>query len=59
VPFGFVHAVWQRLLNAMQPGDELWEFCSPPETWADEGGRAGYVLMRAGRVIEVVLTSIN
>lgn len=59
VPFGFVHAAWQRLLDAMQPGDELWEIRSPPETWADEGGRAGYALVRAGRVIEVVLTSIN
>jgi hypothetical protein len=59
VPFGFVHAAWRRLLDAMQPGDEVWEFCSPPEMWDDEGGRAGYVLVRAGRTIEVVLTSIN
>ncbi len=43
----------------MLPGDELWTFSSPPEDWANLGGRAGIALVRAGRSIGHVITSMN
>lgn len=43
----------------MMPGDELWTFSSPPEYWANLGGRAGIALVRAGRSIGHVITSMN
>lgn len=43
----------------MLPGDELWTFSSPPAYWADLGGRAGIALVRGGRSIGHIITSMN
>jgi hypothetical protein len=59
VPFGFLAEQWQQLRTGMRAGDELWEYCSPPETWDALGGRAGYGVVRNGRVFADVLTSMN
>ena len=37
-----------ELAESMAPGDELWAFSSPPETWRNLMGRAGIVLVRRG-----------
>jgi hypothetical protein len=59
VPFGFLAEQWQKLRTGMRVGDELWEYCSPPETWDELAGRAGYVVVRNGRIVADVLTSMN
>jgi prevent-host-death family protein len=39
---------WQRLKRLAKPGDEFWSFRSPPPTWAQKLGAAGYALVRDG-----------
>ena len=58
-PFGFSHQQWEELKAAMIPGDEIWTFTSPPESWRDLAGRAGVALVRAGVPIKVVTTAMN
>jgi hypothetical protein len=43
----------------MLPGDEVWEFSSPPELWQRLMGRAGIALVRNGRSIAHVVTRMN
>lgn len=59
LPFGFQNGVWRRLKERMQPGDELWEFSSPPESWAHLAGRSGIALLRDGQVIGSIITRMN
>lgn len=42
------HPNWLRLKRLAQPGDEFWRFRSPPRTWPNKVGVAGYALVRAG-----------
>jgi hypothetical protein len=58
-PFGFLNSQWEALKAEMQPGDELWSFASPPQSWEDLAGRAGVALVRDGNPIKVVLTVMN
>lgn len=50
---------WKALVATMQPGDELWSYCSPPDSWHQLAGRAGYAVVRQGEVIDVILTMMN
>ena len=59
VPFGFMSKQWRALLEQMKPGDELWEFCSPPHSWAIRCGHAGVALVRNGKVLGEVITRVN
>ena len=59
VPFGYLHRDWVRLLSRMREGDELWEYDSPPETWGYLCGRAGYAVVRQGKVVAVLETEMN
>ena len=59
VPFGFQNDRWRELLAQMQPGDELWEFSSPPDTWAHLCGRAGIALVREGKIVASLVTLMN
>ncbi len=59
VPFGFIHDDWKKFKAGMRPGDELWEFESPSHTWADLAGRAGFCIMRQGRIIDAFTTRMN
>ena len=47
------------LIVRMQPGDELWEWSSPPRSWGMMMGRAGIALVRNGRVLTEILTMMN
>lgn len=58
-PFGFSHQQWEDLKAAMVPGDEIWTFTSPPESWSGLAGRAGVVLVRNGVPIKMVITAMN
>jgi hypothetical protein len=56
-PFGFQHRKWERLKASMGEGDELWEFCSPPASWAHLMGREGYAVVRGGQVVDSIVTT--
>jgi hypothetical protein len=50
---------WNTLKAAIQPGDDIWIFCSPPKTWNALMGRRGIVLLREGKEIAKVVTVMN
>ena len=50
---------WRELKRLMQPGDELWTFRSPLEEWDGFMGWQGLVLVRGGKLVEVVVTAQN
>jgi hypothetical protein len=56
-PFGVLHGQWERLKRALEAGGELWEFVSPPESWAHRRGRQGYALVRRGEVVQSISTT--
>jgi len=37
-PFGFLNRQWEALKVEIKPGDELWSFCSPTESWQQLAG---------------------
>jgi hypothetical protein len=48
-----------KFISAMQPGDQLWWFSSPEETWRMLCGRAGYALVRNGDIIDRAIVVMN
>ena len=58
-PFGYINVKWEALKAEMHPGDELYAFRSPPESWQALAGRMGYALVRDGRVVREVVTLLN
>ena len=58
-PFGFKHGEWEALKAQMRPGDQLWTFASPAESWEHLAGRAGIALVRDGNTIAVLLGAMN
>jgi len=50
---------WERIKLRMLPGDELWTFSSPPDTWQALAGRMGVALVRDGHVIAHAITAMN
>jgi hypothetical protein len=57
-PFGNLYGRWERLKKGMTAGDELWEFVSPPESWAHRCGRQGYAVVRRGEIVASLMTSV-
>ena len=58
-PFGFKSGQWEAIKAAMQPGDELWTFISPAESWENLAGRAGIAVVRDGNPVMVLTTMLN
>ena len=58
-PFGFNNAQWEELKAHMQPGDELWTFSSPADSWQHLAGRAGVALVRNKKVVGAIVTLMN
>jgi hypothetical protein len=50
---------WERFKANIQPGDEVWYFCSPGETWEQLMGWRGYAIFRKGRLVEHYTTAEN
>jgi hypothetical protein len=50
---------WNHLKAGLQPGDEVWSFVSPADTWKHLTGRAGYVIVREGRLVDGMVTMMN
>jgi hypothetical protein len=55
----WVSGSWEKFKNKVEVGDELYEYCSPPETWDQLRGQAGIALVRDGKVIDEVVTVLN
>lgn len=45
--------------DQMRPGDELWEYNTGGDTWANLCGEMGYAIVRGGRVVEFVMAMMN
>jgi hypothetical protein len=58
-PFGFENREWEALKAQMRPGDELWTYASPADSWQHLAGRAGIALVRDGNPIAVLLGAMN
>ena len=58
-PFAFENPRWEALKGRMQPGDALWTFASRSESWQAHAGRSGIALVRAGKVVETLVTLMN
>ncbi len=58
-PFGFMNKQWEALKAQMRPGDEIWTFASPPDSWRNFHGRAGVALVRDGVAIDSITTRVN
>jgi len=48
-----------RLKGQYQDGDELYFFKSDRRSWRDLEGREGYVLIRRGKMADMMVTAIN
>lgn len=46
-------------ITKMEPGDELWQFCTGSRSWMTLGGRAGYMICRGDQVIASMLTRLS
>jgi hypothetical protein len=58
-PFGYQHDQWEALKAEMKPGDELWTFSSPADYWQHLAGRLGIALVRDGKIVDVIVTTMN
>jgi hypothetical protein len=55
----WIKTKWKPFVADMLTGDELWRFRSPSTTWANMGGRAGYAIVRDGRIIRWLVTLMS
>ena len=55
----WVETTWNPFIAEMMPGDELWRFRSPAKTWANMAGRAGYAIVREGKIIRSLVSLLN
>ena len=53
-PFGHQYPEWQRFKALVRPGDCIMFFRSNPYSWDHGFGSEGYVLVRQGRIVEVL-----
>lgn len=58
IPFGYLHAQWTAVRNALGPADEIWSFsvCEASE-WKRLEERSGYVVVRPDGIGPAVLTA--
>ncbi len=49
---------WEEFKNRLQPGDELWRFESPSETWESfpRMGHAGIAVIRKEEIVDFITT---
>ena len=52
-------ARWNSLKAGLEPGDEVWSFMSPADTWKHLAGRAGYAIVRDGNPVDGMITMLN
>ena len=60
VPFGHAHAAWQKFIDALQPGDEIWHFSAQRTlSWGPQEHRRGYASKRNGQVGAYFMTHMK
>jgi hypothetical protein len=59
VPFGFMNDRWKDFKQQLRNGDLIFHFISDKDSWDVLCGRAGYVLVRDGEVVDTITTSGN
>jgi hypothetical protein len=59
LPMGFNNDNWERLKRMIEPGDELWEYCTSKRSWNELTGSAGFELIRNGEVIAEIVNKMN
>lgn len=50
---------FNEFVAKVQPGDEIWTFKSPPESWRALAGRAGFAIVRGGQVVADLVTVLS
>ena len=58
-PYGVPKKEWVKLKSQMEEHDEIFSFSSPPQSWENLAGRAGYALVRDGEVVASIVTMMN
>ena len=58
-PYGVPKEAWIKMKSQMIEGDEIRAFSAPEEYWKNLAGRAGYALVREGKVIASIVTMMN
>jgi hypothetical protein len=59
IPFGYINRQWEELKAKMIEGDELWYFETSELSWKHLAGRAGYCILRGGKIIDGIITRMN
>ncbi len=55
-PFGALTDAWRSFIGRMQPGDELWSFSSPDDTFPKKLGCQGFAIVREGSIRDTLIT---
>lgn len=50
---------WKPFIACKSPGDELWRYRSPDDTWISLAGVAGYAIIREGMIVKTLTTQMN
>ena len=58
-PFGDQFPEWAQFKRLVRPGDCLMFFRSSPYSWEHAFGSEGYVLVREGRIVEILATKFQ
>jgi len=56
---GHLYPEWEEFKRIVRPGDCLMFFRSNPHSWKHAFGSEGYVLVREGRVVEILATKLQ
>ncbi len=59
VPFAFANDKWVELKGKYLPRDEFYYFTSDERSWANLCGIRGYVLVRKGEIVDIIVTGVN
>ncbi len=59
IAFGYNNGAWKALKQFLRPGDELWEFSSPEESWARLAGLEGLSIVRDKEIVASIITQKN
>jgi hypothetical protein len=59
VPFWAFCDEWRHLVSQIKGGDLIYHFTTDDIDWGLLGGREGYVLIRKGEVVEMIITALN
>jgi hypothetical protein len=58
-PYGVSREAWIKLKSQMVEGDDIRAFSAPADYWENLAGRAGYALVRDGKVVASIVTIMN